>query len=53
MEEWQIYEKTHGLLREVEDQKEALRQRSISQFDKQRLNEILFHLNMENVYATM
>ena len=53
IEEWQIYEKTHGLLKEVEDQKTALKARSISQFDKRRLDEILFHLDMDNVYATM
>jgi len=53
IEEWQIFEKTHGLLKQVEDQKQVLKQDSISQFDKQRLDEILFHLNMDSVYATM
>jgi hypothetical protein len=43
MEEWEIFSKTHELLNKIEK----------NGFDHQRLEELLFVFNLENVYRSM
>ncbi|MBD3408120.1 MAG: hypothetical protein GF411_18510 [Candidatus Lokiarchaeota archaeon] len=54
MEEWEIFQKTHDMLKEVEQKKQTEYVVPLeSRFDKQRLNHVLFRLNLENIYATI
>ena len=54
MEEWEIFEKTHEILKNLEQKRsQQIIHAFENQFDNKRLDEILFKLNMENVYATI
>lgn len=54
MEEWEIFEKTHEMLKSLEEKRsQQVIYTFEKQFDNKRLDEILFKLNMENVYATI
>ncbi|RLI62685.1 MAG: hypothetical protein DRO67_06950 [Candidatus Asgardarchaeum californiense] len=54
MEEWEIFQKTHEMLNKLDQQKkQAMLDTLESQFDKKRLDELLFRFNIENIYATI
>ena len=53
MEEWEIFQKTYELLSKLEQNREQATPWLESQFDKKRLDELLFHFNLENVYAVI
>lgn len=54
MEEWEIFQKTYDMLRLLESQKtQEITRKFENQFDKRRLDELLFKFNIENVYATI
>ena len=54
MEEWEIFQKTHEKLQNIEQlQKNGFVMPIEQKFDKRRLDELLFQFNMENIYATI
>ncbi|MFH1100437.1 MAG: hypothetical protein V1726_00165 [Methanobacteriota archaeon] len=54
IEEWEIFQKTHEILSQLEQQRnEDLFCRLEQQYDKKRLEELLFEFNIENVYTTI
>jgi len=54
MEEWEIFQKTHDMLKKLEIQRaEEILATFENQFDKKRLDELLFKFNIENIYATI
>ena len=54
IEEWEIFEKTHDILSKLEEQRtDEILRKFEQQFDKKRLDELLFRFNMDNVYATI
>ena len=54
LEEWEIFQKTHEKLQQIEHNNESALVVPIeSKFDKRRLEELLFEFNLENIYATI
>ena len=54
MEEWEIFQKTHDMLKKLDIQRaEEILTTLENQFDKKRLDELLFKFNIENIYATI
>ena len=53
-EQWEIFQKTHDLLTNLEQKRtEQVIQNVEYRFDHKRLDDILYKLNMDSVYATV
>lgn len=53
MEEWEIFSKSHDMLTKLEQHHTHIIMEKPEQFDKKRLDELLFQFNIENIYATI
>ena len=54
IEEWEIFQKTHDLLNKLEAQRmDRILTVTSEQSEKERLDELLFKLNIDNIYATI
>jgi|GEM_PF-963692 hypothetical protein len=55
IEEWEIFQRTHDLLSKIDENMNqmAIQLESSTKSDKERLDELLFYLNLEDIYAVI